>query len=35
MTPLSAGAFTINASVAATLGLPPVVEQSWVTRDPD
>lgn len=35
MTPLSAAELTINPSVAETLGLPPVAEHSWVTREPD
>jgi ABC-type uncharacterized transport system substrate-binding protein len=35
MTPLSAAALSINASVATHLGLPPTREQSWVVREPD
>jgi ABC-type uncharacterized transport system substrate-binding protein len=35
MTPLSAAELTINATVASTLGLPPVAEQRWVAREPD
>jgi ABC-type uncharacterized transport system substrate-binding protein len=35
MTPLSAAELTINKTVASALGLPPVVEQRWVTREPD
>lgn len=35
MTPLSAAELIVNASVASTLGLPPVREQRWVAREPD
>lgn len=35
MSPLTAAELTINASVAPTLGLPPVAQQSWVAREPD
>jgi ABC-type uncharacterized transport system substrate-binding protein len=35
MSPLTAAELTINASVASTLGLPPVAQQSWVAREPD
>jgi ABC-type uncharacterized transport system substrate-binding protein len=35
MTPLSAAELTINETVASALGLPPVVEQRWVAREPD
>ena len=31
MTPLSAAELAVNSTVAATLGLPPVAEQRWVT----
>ena len=35
MTPLSAAELAINASVASTMGLPPVAVERWVTREPD
>jgi ABC-type uncharacterized transport system substrate-binding protein len=35
MTPLSAAELTINTTVASELGLPPVLEQRWVAREPD
>ena len=35
MTPLSAAELTVNPSVAAELGLPPIAEPRWVTREPD
>jgi ABC-type uncharacterized transport system substrate-binding protein len=35
LSPLTAAELTINTSVASTLGLPPVVQQSWVAREPD
>jgi ABC-type uncharacterized transport system substrate-binding protein len=35
MSALTAAELTINASVASTLGLPPVAQQSWVAREPD
>ena len=35
MTPLRAAEFNVNSTVAAALGLPRVVEQHWVARDPD
>ncbi|HUQ52973.1 MAG TPA: hypothetical protein VM692_12180 [Gammaproteobacteria bacterium] len=35
MTPLSAATFSINSTVATSLGLPPTREQSWVVREPD
>ena len=35
MTPLSAAEFAVNVEMAATLGLPPVAMQRWVTREPD
>jgi len=35
MTPLRAAELHVNPAVAAALGLPRVVEQHWVARDPD
>ena len=35
MTPLSAAELAINASVASTMGLPPVTAERWVAREPD
>jgi len=35
MTPLSAAELAVNATVAMTLGLPPVVTTRWVAREPD
>lgn len=35
MTPLSAAELAINRAVAKTLGLPPVPDERWVTREPD
>ena len=35
MTPLSAAGLAINASVASTMGLPPVAAERWVAREPD
>ncbi len=35
MTPLSAAELAINASVASTMGLPPVAAERWVAREPD
>lgn len=35
VSPLSAAELTINESIAATLGLPPTREHSWVVREPD
>ncbi|MEO8467487.1 MAG: ABC transporter substrate binding protein [Gammaproteobacteria bacterium] len=35
MTPLRAAELHVNPAVAAALGLPHVVEQHWVARDPD
>ncbi len=35
ITPLSAAELTINTTVASTLGLPPMPEQSWIVREPD
>ena len=35
MTPLRAAELHVNPAIAAALGLPRVVEQHWVARDPD
>ena len=35
MTPLSVLDLTISPTVANALGLPPVLQPHWVTRDPD
>ena len=35
MTPLRAAELHVNLAVAAALGLPRVIEQHWVARDPD
>jgi len=35
MTPLSAAELAINASVASTMGLPPLAAERWVAREPD